>query len=306
MTADAEILALDWSNLGATPPSIRKVHHRSGSIIAELTLEDGADVVLKIQRELPDDPRPATESARIEYVVLEALHRGMTTTVDGVTYSVPRALLLDEPHAGVVMARAAGTPLDRIISASRRRRTLTALETPLRRAGRWLRLMQQSTRSEADGAAILATLVDAAIRDLDAVAELHELRGRVASLLQQMRGPFPVAGHHGDLWPGNLFMSERSVEVIDFEGFRDGLPLEDAAYFLSYLELLPLAFFDYPRMERAFLDGFLENDPLDRRMLQLFKVMHAIRTLARMVNKHSLRDRLVRRTLLKTIRGSLG
>jgi Ser/Thr protein kinase RdoA (MazF antagonist) len=114
-----------------------------------------------------------------------------------------------------------------------------------------------------------------------------------------------VAGHHGDLWAGNLFISDRSVEVIDFEGFRDGLPLEDVAYFLSYLELLPLAAFDYPRMERAFLGGYLEDEQLDRRALELFKVMHAIRTLARMVDRHSLHDRLVRRTLTKTVRRSV-
>lgn len=305
MTAAAEILALDWSSLAAKPPAVRKVHERASSIIAELTLEDGSEVVVKKQRETPNEPRPAGESARIEYTVLSALHRDMTRSVDGITYTVPRALLLDEPRASVVMARAAGTPLDRIISTARRRRTMKALETPLRQAGRWLRIMQQSTRSQSDSAPRLQALVEAALGDLENVTELRDVRGEVAAVLRGLKGPFPVAGHHGDLWPGNLFISERSVEVIDFEGFRDGLPLEDAAYFLSYLELLPLGSWDYPRMERAFLDGFLENDPLDRRALELFKVMHAIRTLERMADRRSLSDRMVRRTLRRTIRRSV-
>jgi Ser/Thr protein kinase RdoA (MazF antagonist) len=285
--------------------AVSKVHERAGSIITEMVLDDGVEVVVKKQRESPNDPRPASESARIEYEVLTALRRDMTATVDGILYTVPRALQLDESAASVMMTRAAGTPLDRIISAARRRRAMKALETPLRQAGRWLRIMQQSTRSEGDSGPILATLVDAALHDLNAVPDLSGVRERVGALLKRMSGPFSVAGHHGDLWPGNLFMSGRSVEVIDFEGFRDGLPLEDAAYFLSYLELLPLAMFDYPRMERAFLDGFLDGDPLDRRALELFKVMHAVRTLARMMTRRSLRDRVVRRTLMKTILRSL-
>lgn len=287
------------------PSAVSKVHERAGSIITEMTGDDGVEVVVKKQRSSPHDPRPPAESARIEYDVLTALRRDMTTTIEGITYTVPRALLLDEANASVAMTRAAGTPLDRIVSAARRRRRMKALETPLRQAGRWLRIMQQSTRSQLDSAPILETLVDAVLRDLDRIAELRPVRDRVALTLREVTGPFPVVGHHGDLWAGNLFIGERSVEVIDFEGFRDGLPLEDVAYFLSYLELLPLAAWDYPRMERAFLDGYLEGNPLDRRALELFKVMHAIRTLARMVDKHSLKDRLVRRTLQKTIRRSL-
>jgi hypothetical protein len=285
--------------------AVSKVHERAGSIITELTREDGVEVVVKKQRESPRDPRPAAESARIEYEVLTALHRDMTRTVDGVLYTVPRALLLDEANASVAMTRAHGTPLDRIVSAARRRLATRRLDTPLRQAGRWLRIMQQSTRSDADSAPILQTLVDAALRDLERVAELQGVREQVTAVLRGLVGPFPVAGHHGDLWAGNLFISDRSVEVIDFEGFRDGLPLEDVAYFLSYLELLPLAAIDYPRMERAFLGGYAENDPLERRALELFKVMHAIRTLARMVDRHSFKDRLVRRTLKKTVLRSL-
>lgn len=292
-----QILALDWRALGATSLAIRRLHDRAGSIVAELLLDDGREVVLKKQRDTGNDPRPPGESARIEYTVLDALQRDMTTTVDGITYSVPRPLLLDTTQASVIMNRAAGTPLDRIISAARRSRDFPTLEASLQRAGSWLRLMQQSSRTGGDGNALLAELIDAAPAGADVRSKLHALR--------ETLGPLPVVGHHGDLWPGNVFLSDRSVEVIDFEGYRDGLPLEDATYLLSYLELLPLAGRDYPRMERAFLAGFTGGEPPDRAALELFRVLHAIRTLGRMVNKNSLRDRLVRRTLTRIVR-SLG
>jgi hypothetical protein len=292
-----QILSLDWHSLGATSLAIRRLHDRAGSIIAELTLDDGREVVLKTQRQTENEPRPPGESARIEYTVLNSLHRGMTTTLDGVTYSVPRALLLDVPRASVIMQRAAGTPLDRIVSAARRARDFATLERSLERAGTWLRLMQQSTRKDGDGNALLASFIDAAPADANVRAWLHSRRKEVGAL--------PIVGQHGDLWPGNLFLSERSVEVIDFEGFRDGLPLEDAAYLLSYLELLPLAGRDYPRMERAFLAGFTRGEPLDRAALDLFRVLHAIRTLGRMSKEQSLRDRLVRRALETRVRRSI-
>ncbi|HEX8253334.1 MAG TPA: phosphotransferase [Thermoanaerobaculia bacterium] len=309
-----EILALDWSAYGAKTLAIRRLHVRAGSIIAELTIDDGAtrrEVVLKKQRVTPVDPRPASESAEIEYAMLSGLHRSMTTTRDGSAYTVPRALLLDVPRATVVMDRASGTPLDRIISAARRRRKIAELDLPLRRAGYWLRFMQQHTRSDEDGRHILTSLVHLALQDLELVVQhdrvLRTLRGKIIDYVRSLEsrvagGSLPVVGHHGDLWPGNLFIADRSVEVIDFEGFREGLPLEDVVYLLSYLELLPLAGRDYPRMERAFLSGFLDGDALDPCTLELFRVMHAIRTLARMVNDQpSLRTRAVRRKLKRTV-----
>ena len=60
--------------------------------------------------------------------------------------------------------------------------------------------------------------------------------------------------------------------MIDFEGYREGLPWEDPAYFLIHLEL----FFAWPglrgRFEKAsvaFLDGYLEGGRLDRSALNL-------------------------------------
>jgi tRNA A-37 threonylcarbamoyl transferase component Bud32 len=78
------------------------------------------------------------------------------------------------------------------------------------------------------------------------------------------------AGQHGDFWPGNVYIDQDGVQVIDFEGYREGLPWEDPAYFLVHLEL----FFAWPglrgRFEKAsaaFLDGYLDGSRLDRSAL---------------------------------------
>jgi hypothetical protein len=91
-------------------------------------------------------------------------------------------------------------------------------------------------------------------------------------------------GHHSDFWPGNVYLSEDSVQAIDFEGYREGLPAEDPAYFLVHLA----AYFAYPglggrgrRAEAAFLAGWLDGDPLDRAALELCRTAKALQVLAR-------------------------
>lgn len=158
---------------------------------------------------------------------------------------VPRPLRLDEGAAFVVMERCRGTALDDAIRRGRAKGD--ALFTALRDTGRWLRAFQAHTREDGDPA--------------------HALVGR-----------------HGDFWPGNVYVdAEAGVQVIDFEGFRDGLPWEDAADFLVELEL----FFAWPglrrrweRAEAAFLQGWLDGDPLDRPALELCRMAKVLRLLS--------------------------
>jgi Ser/Thr protein kinase RdoA (MazF antagonist) len=91
-----------------------------------------------------------------------------------------------------------------------------------------------------------------------------------------------VAGHHGDYWPGNIFLDDQRVEVIDFEGYRLGLPMEDVAYFLVQLELL------LPRHPRrlaplrdAFLDAYGDGAPRDDDALRLFTLTKTLYALSR-------------------------
>jgi aminoglycoside phosphotransferase (APT) family kinase protein len=95
--------------------------------------------------------------------------------------------------------------------------------------------------------------------------------------------PARLVGHHGDFWPGNLYVDEKCVQVIDFEGFREGLPCEDAAYFLVHLQ----PFFAWPGLRgrgeqaaAAFLEGWLEGEALDRSALDLCLLAKALQVLA--------------------------
>ncbi|HYK04585.1 MAG TPA: aminoglycoside phosphotransferase family protein [Thermoanaerobaculia bacterium] len=313
-----DITNLDWSALGATSLGVQRLNVRPGSIIGELVVWEGSrhrEVVVKIQPPGPNDPRPASESARIEYEILTALRETMTAEHGGITFTVPRALLLDEPRASVIMERAHGTPLDGLIRTARRWGDPHTLDTPVRLTGEWLRRMQASTRTDEDGRHLLTSLVLLGINDLDVIAGADaEIRGRrddVARYLRKLEervaeGPLPVVGHHEDFWPGNVFIGERSVEVIDFEGFREGLPLEDAVYLLSYLEMLPLFGRHYGRLRAAFLEGFLDGQPLDPQAFELFRLLNTLRGLSRNLTDGAsgFRARYVRRKLRQIILGS--
>jgi hypothetical protein len=288
-----DITNLDWPVLGATALGVQRLNVRPGSIIGELVVWEGAhrrEVVVKIQPPGPNDPRPASESARIEYDILTALRETMTSERDGITFTVPRALLLDEPRASVIMERAHGTALDGLIRTARRWGDPHTLDTPFRLTGEWLRRMQGSTRTDEDGRHLLTSLILLGINDLDVIAGADAgIRARRDDVARHLRtleervaqGPLPVVGHHEDFWPGNVFIGERTVEVIDFEGFREGLPLEDAVYLLSYLELLPLFGRHSGRLRAAFLEGFLDGQPLDPQAFELFRLLNTLRGLAR-------------------------
>jgi aminoglycoside phosphotransferase (APT) family kinase protein len=314
-----DITTLDWPTLGATALGVQRLDVRPGSIIGELVMWEGArrrEVVVKIQPPGPNDPRPASESARMEYEILTALRETMTAEHDGITFTVPRALLLDEPRASVVMERAHGTPLDGLIRTARRGGDPRSLDKPVRLAGEWLRRMQASTRTDEDGRHLLTSLVLLGLDELDAIAradaEIRTRRDDVARHLRKLEertaeGPLPVVGHHEDFWPGNVFIGEHSVEVIDFEGFREGLPLEDAVYLLSYLELLSLFGRHSGRLRAAFLEGFLDGQPLDVHAFELFRLLNTLRGLSRNLAEGAggFRARYVRRKMRQIILRSL-
>jgi aminoglycoside phosphotransferase (APT) family kinase protein len=314
-----DVTTLDWTSLGATALGVQRLDVRPGSIIGELVMWEGArhrEVVVKIQPPGPNDPRPASESAQIEYEILTALHETMTETSAGITFTVPRALLLDTSRAAVIMERAHGTPLDGLIRAARRFGDPRKLDTPIRLTGEWLRRMQASTRTDEDGRHLLTSLVLLGLNDLDAIAaadaQVRTRRDDVARRLRTLEecvaeGPLPVVGHHEDFWPGNVFIGEHSVEVIDFEGFREGLPLEDAVYLLSYLELLTFFGRHFSRLRAAFLEGFLDGQPLDAHAFELFRLLNALRGLSRNLTDGAAgyRARHVRRTLRQIILRSL-
>jgi Ser/Thr protein kinase RdoA (MazF antagonist) len=137
------------------------------------------------------------------------------------------------------------------------------------------------------------------------------MRDRVVSRLRELGGtlsdrPGRVTGHHGDFWPGNVFLDDARVEVIDFEGFRDGLPMEDVAYFLLQLELLlPRHRRHLGKLRDAFVAGYGGIE--DRDALQLFTLTKTLRLMARDAGaRHALLVRLwIRHTLRRIVNGCL-
>ena len=126
---------------------------------------------------------------------------------------------------------------------------------------------------------ILETQIIKAIRDAEATGQDPAILARLRELQMRVAPRALVAcGHHGDYWPGNVFLDDARVTVIDFEGYRPGLPLEDVAYFLIELELLmPRHARHLPALRVAFLDGYGGIDDADA--LQLFtltKTLHLI------------------------------
>lgn len=266
----AEVEALDWERSGVRPVGVRWESRRSDSIIAAVDVSDGTsqrEVIFKQHTREADASRPPAVRARHEYDILSRLER------------VPRVLLLDETHGALLMERASGTPLDELIRGAKRERDVVArLEPAIRLAGQWLRDMQRQTRVARDGTSILTEVMNAVIGTAPKKIA-NRMRELAAKITQR---PLPVAGHHGDYWPGNIFIDGDRVEVIDFEGFREGLALEDVAYFLIELELLfPRARRAVAPLRNAFLDAYAAGDPIDQDALQLFTLTKALHLLAR-------------------------
>ena len=278
---DAEAEAL-LARAGLPNAGVRRVHRRTDSLVIEALAPGPRDVVLKVQRSRPGESRPPRERARHEHVVLERLYH-LFSSDSG--FGVPRPLGLLEDEAAVVMERCPGTALDEIVR--RARWESEGLAVTVRRAGCWLRLFQGHTRSGGDAGPALEALLARASDDLAACRRTLRLSRDLESRLDRLAGrigPARLVGHHGDFWPGNLYLDEKCVQVIDFEGFREGLPWEDAAYFLVHLE----PFFALPALRgrgeeaaAAFLEGWLEGEALDRSALDLCLLAKALQVLAR-------------------------
>lgn len=283
-----DILSLPWHTLAATPVSVDWTAERPDSVIRQVTIEDATGarpVIVKRHRQETDPNRSAGTRARYEHDILTMLRASMASDA----YTVPKPLLVDESGA-IVIERAAGEALDVTIGHGKRSAEgAHALLAPLHRAGAWLRLMHRSTATGEDGSALLQNVVDRALRDVDQLsAHDWRIRRRAPQLTARLRElaqrvPIrPVTGHHGDYWAGNIFMNDARVDVIDFEGYRRGLPLEDVAYFLVSLDLLFPRFRSHlPPLREAFLAGYFEAATRDEPSLQLFTLTKTLYALGR-------------------------
>jgi aminoglycoside phosphotransferase (APT) family kinase protein len=290
---------------------VRRVHQRADSTVVEVLVsgeQRGRDVVFKVQR-----AHPAGERARLEFDVLSLLSERFAGCP---SYGVPLPLGLDETVAAVMMEPCRGRPLDTLVREARAscapgRRI--ALESALRRTGGWLRMFQAQTERQAEGGRALEVLLARARADLHACTgralappSAARIAERLDGLAARVAGePLRVVGRQGDFWPGNVYAGDDRVEVIDFEGFGEGLPYEDPAYFLLQLEL----FYAYPGLRRpfaglgrAFLEGYLEAEALDRPAWELCRLAKGLQMLAQDVARVRARGprRRWRRHVLRT------
>ncbi len=288
------VRSLAWSRLGAVAVGVRRIRERSDSFIAEAAISDGIhrrDVVVRRQLETVDGS-PAVDRARRLFEVVSTLGQSMPreSADGGVVYTVPRVLMFDEPRAALVLERADGKSLGGLVRSARSSGLTGKLVTPLRQAGAWLRAMQRGTATGDDGRHVLTAVILLALQDLDlAIAGDRMLRRRhdvIAGRLRELESraadrPLEVTGHHGDYRPDSIFIGNRSISVIDFGGYREGLALEDVANFLLHLDLefrSPLGRYGSDRLKSAFVDGY--GATLDGELLSLFTLTRALRMLA--------------------------
>ena len=293
--------AIDWGPLKPAAFGVRSVYERRDSYVAELAISDGSakrEVVVKQQRARPAESRKARERAHTEFNALRMLRDRMSEelseTGHAVAYSVPKVLAFDESSSALILERARGRSLETIIREGRNRGLRNPHFMALHRAGIWLAKMQSQTRVEEDGRHLLTAITVLALRDLElavvANRDLRPYRGKISDRLRTLEArvaetPMPVVGCHGDYWPGNIFVDDNRVEVIDFEGYREGLPLQDVAQFLVHLDL----YLAYPLLGRvrrklraAFLDSYAAfGGQIDDDAMRLFTLSTALQFLAR-------------------------
>lgn len=283
---DLSELPVEWSRLRASRVSVRWFSRRINCIAAEVSVDDDSRRLI-VKRQRGDAVRSEVDRALHEYRVLGSL----AEMIDDTTLTVPRVLLFNESAATLVMERAQGKTLDTFFAATAANAaTVDRLADGIRGAGAWLAAMQMATRREADGTVLLGELVATAIADAEMMAATtRSLRWHHRRIVQRLRilerrvsrRLLTVTGHHGDYWPGNIFIDGRRITVIDFEGFRDGVPLEDVAYFLIRCEMLRRRFrLPYPNVLHWFLEGYSDGQQPDAEALELFTLTKGLRTLA--------------------------
>jgi glycosyltransferase involved in cell wall biosynthesis len=253
---------------------VRETLHRRDSHVMRVMAASGHithDYILKSQLSRSGESQPRLARARHEYEKLVSL-QDRFSSCNGGEFGVPTPLDFVEKTGTLLMRPCVGESLDDLVRDARfsldLRRRVRLIDS-VRRSGSWLRLFQHLTPSEAPARPVMRSLSARAETDLASlerdVLSLRsslEIRSRVVELSERTRfNAGNLVGHHGDFWPGNVFVSAEKVQVIDFEGSREGHPFEDLAWFLLHLELFfsyPFARSFYAELENAFLNGYAD------------------------------------------------
>jgi colanic acid/amylovoran biosynthesis glycosyltransferase len=284
---------------------LRREHRGIDSEVLELiavTPEGPVELIQKRHLSRPGESRPAAERADQEHAILGELAGALEATPHGRELAVPVPIAHEPGSPLLVTGRADGVPMDLLIRRSRTSsRVIPELTAAAAALGCWIRAFQ-NTRSPGDGRADVDSLVARAVRDLRSAGlsrrEIRRVGRSIESLAATLHSPIAVP-NHGDLWPGNVFVTAERLTVIDFEGFRTGLPSEDLAYFLVHANLY-LAW-RHPHvlgeLERELFAGY--GSGVGQSELRLARIACALHLLARDQRDAPALRRAVQRMILR-------
>jgi hypothetical protein len=259
-----------------------------------------------VHRDVSGAERTAEERARVEFDTLRLLREKGRENGHG-TPPVPAALDFVRRDAALVLERVAAAPLDERIRRWRRlgpEEFERRLVPSVRAAGEWLRWFQECT-SGAGGdrcREVAEGLRERALSDLSRAEK--SLARRLKERTRAVLGDLDVSrvadgtssvGHHCDFWPGNVLEADGQVSVIDFEGFRSGLPYQDLAHFLVHLDLVlhrPGLASSATRARRALLEGYGTNGCPDSEEWTLCLSAEALALMTRDAGENGLLARL--------------
>lgn len=290
---------------------LRQVHRRADSVVLELLCGSAAgtsEIIVKRQASREGESRPPEVRSSDEYRRLQELSAWFARTErEDFVLGVPEPIDFHEPSATLVMSRVPGLTLEQRIRAARcgTEETFLALVDGARAAGAWLDRFQEFDSGSLHSAIDL--LVRRADERLDGAAgaflgrsESERVRKRIHGLAEQIAsGDMKSVPHHGDFWPGNVFTSERSAYVIDFEGYRLGLPCEDLAYFLLHARLY-FALRSQRQLDairRNFFHGYGRS--VDSAAFQLARLTSALTLASNEHRSTAMVERMVRAPILR-------
>ena len=288
---------------------IRRRHVRDDSQVLEVMAasESGVgEIILKRQLSRPGESRPAEIRSRDEVELLRRLAPHFEGASAGrFRLGVPGVIGFDADTSIIAMERAGERTLeDSIRDARGRDLTAEELGSRMEAAGRWLGHFQDLETVDASFA--LSSEVSAGLNLLGRLGGIEiareqseRLTVRIATLEARLEGSRRTAvSHHGDFWPGNVFVSRDRLQVIDFEGYRLALPSKDVSWFLLHVGLY-LAY-RAPRLLELARDSFMEGygKALDPAELELTRIVSALQVLDRDDTALSFLHRVVRRRYL--------
>lgn len=291
--------ALGACNINHQRISLERLNIRSDSQVAMLLIANGETstrLVHKRHAVSAGATRPEVR-AQHEFSVLQCINKHFPVKLqEGCRLAAPAALGCSGPD--VLLTRCLGKQFDAYLRQYRfddygLRTELCPAFTSI---GTWLKHLQQITLSATLLPASKARFEDLVLRaEHDLTALQNKKLGKrdircISALLKDTahtedQAALRTVTHHGDFWPGNVFIADAQIEVIDFEGTGIGTPYADAAYFLLHAELFftfPFVIGRFPSLATAFFRGYEGSEqPVDSLGYQVCQAAIALHLLRR-------------------------